>query len=75
MTTPNSTKRIDQIEEKLEECYRTAYEAGFDGKFDEYDFTEADLSWITDELGYKPTKAEWEKAGLSWVGGAHCADS
>ena len=74
MTTFNSTKRVDEIEAKLEECYRTAYEAGFDGKFDEYEFTAPDLHWVTEELGYKPTEAEWKEAGLGWVGGAHVAD-
>jgi hypothetical protein len=72
MTTARGT--ADDIRSALEECYATAKEQGFEGSYEDWMPTKADLEYVTDKLGRKPTEAQWKEAGLGWVGGAHVAD-
>lgn len=60
---------ITQIKSLLESCVEEARRQGWDGE--RYDYTAQDLQWVTDELGRKPTAAEWAGAGLNAVGSAH----
>ena len=72
----DAARNTDEIRTLLEECVAEANEqaaAEHQVDFADYDFTGADLEYVTDELGRKPTREEWDKAGLEWVGGAHCA--
>ena len=65
---------IQQIRDLLEECVAEAnsvYAEEHQITFEEKNWTPADLEYVTDELGYKPTRAEWRSAGLNWVGDAH----
>jgi len=65
----------EELRALLEKCVDEAREMGWKGDFDDYTFTQADLDWVTDQLGYKPTEDEWKASGLRHVGGSHVADS
>lgn len=67
-------KRQQRIRSLLEECVQEARDQGFEGSADEYDYTAADLEWVTDQLGYKPTRRDWEGAGLEYIGSAHIGE-
>lgn len=62
---------INRMEKLLSECREEAVREGADPET--WKPTEADLDWIVDQLGFKPTREEWKKAGLEWVGGQHCS--
>jgi len=69
------TDENEELRSLLENCVDEARKMGWEGDFDDYTFTQADLDWVTDQLGYKPTKEEWEAVGLRHVGGSHVADA
>lgn len=50
-------------------CETEARAAGFRG--DGWEPTAADLEWVTDQLGRKPSREEWAAAGYPHVGGRH----
>lgn len=64
----------DRIKALLADCVAEALEQGWDGDV-AYEYTAEDLEWVTDQLGRKPTLAEWRAATSPgyWIGGAHCA--
>lgn len=43
--------------------------------WDDYEYTAADLEYVTDTLGRKPAREEWAEAGCRGVGSAHVADA
>ena len=49
---------------------RQSRSAGGSGDFV---YLEADLEWVCEELGRKPTQQEWTDAGMAHVGLAHVA--
>jgi hypothetical protein len=66
-------KEIEKIEDLLTLCRDEAEKQGWRGDDDDFEYTEADMDSVTDDLGYKPTRKQWEEAGLKHVGGRHCA--
>jgi len=70
-TTARGTAR--DIISALDECFHDAREQGFEGDRDQWRPTEADLEYVTDKPGHKPTREQWEHAGITWVGGRHCS--
>ena len=62
----------DKIKSLLAECEKLARIEGFEGE--DFQPTSADLVWVCDELGRKPTAEEWKAAGLAWVGSNHIAE-
>lgn len=68
----NTTHHIATLSDLLNDCFLAAQDQGFDGDRDSYEYTPADLEYVTDMLGRKPSRQEWAAAGLPHVGGAHC---
>ena len=72
-----NNRSIRKIRKLLQECVDEQNAVAAEEHqvtFKEKNFTGADLEYVTDELGSKPTRAEWRRAGLSWVGDAHWED-
>lgn len=65
---------MTRLRELLDDCVHAAREQGFDGADSDYEFTPADVDYVTDALGYLPTSQQWVDAGLRWVGDAHIGD-
>ncbi len=63
------------LAELLEDCYLEAQRQGYPGGRFDYEPSEADLDYVTDMLGRRPSRAEWRAAGLHYVGGKHCGPS
>ena len=70
MTTAND-ERLTQL---VTGCIEKAREQGWTGADSEYEHTAGDLEWVTDELGYLPTREQWKEVGLLYVGGGHLGD-
>ena len=72
------TKIIAAVTAEIESCRDEAVRQGYTGAPSEYELTEDDCVSVvkatTERFGRAPTKAEWGEAGLSYVGGAHCAE-
>lgn len=70
---------IEKLKALCNSCIDDAREQGYEGIGDAYTYTAADMEYITDHIiaehDRKPTAKEWEAAGLSYVGSAHCADA
>lgn len=64
-------RNVAYIRELLSECVEEARTQGFHGGFDDYEFTDDELEYVIDKLGYKPTEDEWMAAGIDEVDGAH----
>ncbi len=58
----------------LASCISDARANGFDGADAEYEYTVADLEYVTDQLGRKPSREEWVAAGLRYVGSVHVGE-
>lgn len=67
-------KDTDRIGQILDECIECAREQGYEGKDNDYVFTEPDLEAVIEELGYKPTREQWYAAGCYDIGGSHVGD-
>jgi len=67
-------QQIAEIRNAIEDVY--AIYASMPGAppRDSVELTINDMEYITDAMGYLPTREQWADAGLPWVGGAHCAD-
>jgi len=62
----------DRIKALIEECEAAARREGWVG---DWEPVAADLEYVVEELGYKPTRDEWlALPGVGWIGGEHCAD-
>jgi len=70
MTT---TESIDRIKGLLADCRSEARKQGWTGSDASYEYTAYDMAWITGQLGYKPSREDWEQAGLRYVGSEHVA--
>lgn len=70
-----NNKSVDFIRELLNECVEEARTQGFEGGFQDYEFTEDELEYVIDKLGYKPSEEEWKAAGIEEVDGAHVSGS
>jgi len=66
-------KDIERIRELIAECRAEARDQGWQGDDEDYVLQAADLDYIVDALGYKPTLEQWRAAGLAWIGSAHYA--
>ena len=62
----------DYLASLVERCETAARHEGWTG--DAYEPTAVDLEWVCEQIGRKPTLAEWEDAGLPHVGNAHIAE-
>lgn len=60
-------RNVAYIRELLNECVEEARSRGFEGGFQDYEFTETDHEYVIEKLGYKPTEDEWKAAGLDWI--------
>jgi len=64
--------RSKALRSLIDICYHDADEAGYEGDREDWEPTELDLDWIVDKVDFAPTEADWKRAGLEWVGSAHC---
>lgn len=68
MNNTNSTETLFSL---IASCETEARANGFTGEG--WEPTDADLDWVTDQLGRKPSREEWADAGYPHVGGRHVA--
>lgn len=68
------TTLVTTIKSLLTECRAQAREMGWTGEDATYNYTAADLDYVTDRIGCNPTAEQWRDAGLQWVGSTHVGD-
>lgn len=75
LTTGITTDLSEAIRSYAAECRDAARERGWEGEDDDFEYTPADMEYITGQgqVGRLPTREEWAAAGFGWVGNAHCA--
>lgn len=69
-----TTTLVTTIKSLLAECRAQAREQGWTGEDATYNYTTADLDYVTDRIGCNPTTEQWQGAGLQWVGSAYIGD-
>lgn len=67
----SNTNTADTLSSLIASCESEARANGFSGEG--WEPTAADLDWVTDQLGRKPSREEWSEAGYPAVGGRHVA--
>lgn len=70
MTTTTSTATLSNL---LSDVRVEARRQGYTGTDAEFEYSEADLDYVTGMIGRKPTAEEWRAEGLGFVGSKHCA--
>ena len=65
------TATVEQIKTELADCEAAARREGWEGAWEP---TAADLESVCAALGHKPSREEWQSAGLGWVGDAHVGE-
>lgn len=66
-----TNRSVAYIRELLNNCVEEAQTQGFEGGFQDYEFTEDELEYVIDKLGYKPSEDEWKAAGIDEVDEVH----
>jgi hypothetical protein len=59
------------INQLLSDCICAARREGWTGEDSEYSYTREDCEWVISQLGRKPSRDEWTRAGLHGIGSAH----
>lgn len=73
LTTGITTDLAEAIRSYAAECRDTAREQGWEGEDDDFEYTTADMDYITSQVGRLPTREEWASAGFGYVGSKHVA--
>jgi hypothetical protein len=72
-TTTTTTPMTDRIRAEAAHCLRAARAEGFDGLDSEFELTKYDIEYMLNVLGRKPSREEWNDAGLPGMGSQYCS--
>ncbi len=67
----HGTSITDAIRAALASCISAARAEGYTGTDREYEYAPSDMEYVITRVGFRPTRAEWEDAGLRYIGSAH----